>query len=172
MIQTNAALLQTPVTGVNLTGETLADQLTSRTLLVFLRHFGCIFCRETVADIQRAADADPNYPDVLFFYQGTPERGAEFMRALWPEARAVADSPKRFYEGFNVPSGGMNEMFGAEVWACGVRAAAKGHFVGMKEGDPWTLPTLILLQGGAEVWRYEGRHAGDHPDFSSIPQHA
>lgn len=34
-------LLEIPIEGVNLTGETLADQIGDRpTLLIFLRHFG------------------------------------------------------------------------------------------------------------------------------------
>ena len=44
-------LLTRTVVGVNLSPGRLADQLGSgMTLLVFLRHFGCMFCRETLAD--------------------------------------------------------------------------------------------------------------------------
>ena len=40
------ALLDQPVNGPNLIPGTLRDQLGEElTLLVFLRHFGCVFCR-------------------------------------------------------------------------------------------------------------------------------
>ena len=45
------------VSGVNLMPGSLADQLgDGETLLVFLRYFGCIFCREMVADLRSATE--------------------------------------------------------------------------------------------------------------------
>lgn len=64
----------------------------------------------------------------------------------------------------------MKEMFGPEVWACGVRATLKGSFIGRPVGDPWTMPGLFLVQGDKILWRRDFRHAGDHPDWSAIPQ--
>jgi hypothetical protein len=164
-------ILDQTVKGLNLTGSTLRDELTSDrpTLLIFLRHFGCIFCREIVADVRQISEQNPHYPRVIFFYQGTVEQGEDFFRRLWPDARAIADQSKTFYDGFEVSRGGMQEMFGAEVWACGVRAAMKGHFIGQKVGDPWTMPTSYLVQGRDTLWYHEGVHAGDHPDFDRIP---
>jgi len=141
------------------------------TLLVFLRHFGCIFCRETVADLKKIHAEDPDYPAVLFFYQGTPHEGDAFFGAVWPEARAVADIPRRFYNAFGIERGGMREMFGPAVWACGVRATAKGHTIGMKTGDPWTMPGLFLVHESRILWQHDFKHAGDHPDFYQIKQH-
>ncbi len=107
---------------------------------------------------------------VLFFYMGTVQQGEDFFGRLWPEARAVSDYDKQFYDAFGVARGGMNEMFGGAVWACGVRATLKGHMIGMKVGDPWTMPTSFVVQGERVVWEYEGAHAGDHPNFERIPQ--
>src|SRR5690606_24023826 len=53
------ALLDEAVTGVNLMPGSLRDQLGDvPTLLVFLRHFGCVFCRETLADLRACAERD------------------------------------------------------------------------------------------------------------------
>jgi hypothetical protein len=46
-------LLNHPIEGVNLSGRTLKEELGDvPKLLVFLRHFGCIFCRELIADMR------------------------------------------------------------------------------------------------------------------------
>lgn len=119
---------------------------------------------------QANAEAASTYPDVLLFYQGSLEDGAAFFRRLWPEARAVSDLPQKFYTACGIQRGGMKEMFGPEVWACGVRAAAKGHFIGAPVGDPWLMPGLFLVDGAQIVWRHDFRHAGDHPDFAAIPR--
>lgn len=102
------------------------------------------------------------------FYPGSAEEGDAFFRGLWPEARAVSDPDKNFYNAFAVPRGGLREMFGAEVWSCAVRATAKGNFIGKKSGDPWTLPALYLADEERILWQHVGRHAGDHPDFTVI----
>lgn len=171
MEQLSPELLDLSLEGINLKGGTLRDELDAPTLIVFLRHFGCIFCREQITDLRNITANDPTYPPVLFVYQGSVEQGHEFFGKLWADARAVADMPKRLYDGFGVARGGMKEMFGPDVWACGVKAfVQKGHFIGWKVGDPWTMPTSFLVDGERVLWMYEGEHAGDHPDFANIPQ--
>lgn len=76
--------------------------------------------------------------------------------------------PRTFYDAFDIQRGGMKEMFGADVWACGVRAVTKGHFIGKAKGDPWIMPGLFLVNGAQILWQHDFKHAGDHPDFAAI----
>ena len=64
-------------------------------LLVFLRHFGCMFCREMVRDLRRISEAMPGFPPVLFFFQGTVEEGQSFFAQHWPQARAPISLPSK-----------------------------------------------------------------------------
>jgi len=162
-------LMQAPVSGVNLAPGPLAAQLGSgETLLVFLRHLGCTFCRETVLDLRRAAEADPAYPKVLFFFMGSPREGRGFMQRFWPRGHAIADPDKRFYQAFGVERGGLLQMFGPAVWRAKDRAAGKGHTNGERIGDIWMLPGVFRVRDGQVVWRHHPRHAGDHPDFAAL----
>jgi hypothetical protein len=158
------------VTGVHLVPGTLRDQLAGGPqLLVFLRHFGCMFCRETIADLREAVAATPGYPPVLFFFQGSPTEGRAFIRRYWPEARAVADPERRFYAAFGVERGSLLQMFGPGVWAGKRRAQAKGHGNGPREGDIWMMPGAFLVDGPRVLWAHHYRHAADHPDFGRMP---
>jgi hypothetical protein len=151
---------------------TLADQLGDRpTLLVFLRHFGCMFCREMVRDLRQLAERQAGYPPVLFVYHGTREDGRTFFNQLWPDARAIADEPKKFYTALGLRKATFGEMFGIQVWTCRLRAVAKGNFVGKAVGDPWLMPGVFLVHGADVLWCHAFRHQGDHPDWSTIPQH-
>lgn len=162
-------LLNHPIEGVNLSGRTLKEELgNAPKLLVFVRHFGCIFCRELIADLRVGSESQPQFPPILFFYQGTVSDGRDFFPSLWREAKAVADLPKVFYNGFGLERGGMKEMFGAEVWACGIRAALKGHFIGAPVGDPWTMPGIFLVHQYQILWQHRFKHAGDHPPYEDI----
>ncbi|MFP4322626.1 MAG: SelL-related redox protein [Anaerolineales bacterium] len=166
------AVLDTPVEGVNLTIGTLRDQLSNGpTLLVFLRHFGCIFCREVVTDLRRVVKATPAYPRVLFFYQGTEAQGRAFFGHFWPDAAYVADVPRYFYTAFGLERANMVQLFGPQVWACSVRATAKGNVGGRVVGDSWQMPGLFLAHGNQIVWQHEYRHAGDHPLWREVLAH-
>ena len=83
-----ADILDAPVEGLNLQGGTVGDQLgDAPTLVVFLRHFGCAFCRETVSDLRRLAGEQPAYPPILFVFLGTTDEVGEILEAtgLEPE---------------------------------------------------------------------------------------
>ena len=163
-------ILATPVEGRNLRPGTLRDQWADGpALLVFLRHFGCLFTREWVADLRKTADADPAYPPVVFVHLGTAEDGAAFFDKHAPAARAVADPTERLFKAFGLGRGRLAQLFGPEVIACGLRATFKGHGAGKVIGDPWILPGLFLVEGDRIAWAHRARHAGDHPDFGGIP---
>lgn len=123
-----------------------------------------------MAELRQHAQADPSYPEIVLFFQGSSAEGEAFFARLWPEARAVSDTDLTFYNAFGIERGGLREMFGRDVWACGARAARKGHFVGRPVGDPWIMPGLFLVDDdGTVLWQHDFAHAGDHPDWSAVP---
>lgn len=95
--------------------------------------------------------------------------GQAFFSRFWPEARAVSDSSNQFYKAFGLVRGGMKELLSPGVMACSLRAISKGNTGGKVVGDPTQMPGLFLVQGDRILWQHEFRHAGDHPDFASIP---
>ena len=164
-----ASLLARPVVGVGLSPGTLRDQLRADpTLLVFLRHFGCIFCRETLVDMRAFAECEPRFPDPLFFYQGSPSEGRAFLRRYWPGLRAVADPKAEIYEAMGIGRGSLLQMFGPSVWSARSKAQAKGHQNGERQGDVWRMPGVFLVSKTELLWSHEYRHAADHPDYEEI----
>ncbi len=129
------SLLAEDVVGVNLAPGTLTDQLApGPNLFVFLRHLGCVFCREQVARLREASEADPDFPSVLFFFQGTSTEGRVFLSRFWPGARAVADRPLRFYGAFGITRGSLRQTLGPAVWSAQRRARAAGFEQGERSG--------------------------------------
>lgn len=163
------SLLDRAVTGANLVPGRLRDQLHERSLLVFLRYFGCVFCRETLGDLRAAAEADESYPDVLFFSQASPIEARVFLRRYWPGARAISDPEMVFYDGFGVGRASLVQAFSPQVFAARRRALARGYEKGERTGDIWRMPGVFVVEGERVLWGYEPRHPADHPDFASIP---
>ena len=164
------ALLGRLVAGTNLVPGALREQLGERTLLVFLRHFGCIFCREAVADLRGFSESDRDFPPVLFFHQGSVTEGRAFLRRYWPAARAVADPDLEIYEAFGVGRASLLQAFGPPVWEARGRARAKGHENGTRSGDIWRMPGVFVAEGDRIVWSHLPTHAADLPDFSRLPE--
>jgi hypothetical protein len=166
-------ILQSPVEGLNLHPGAFAEQLEHKpTLMVFLRHFGCMFCREMVRDLRQLSETQPDYPPIVFVCQGTLEEGRGFFAQYWPEARAIVDTPKTLYTALGLRRATWGEMVGIQVWTCSFRAMAKGNFMGKPVGDPWIMPGVFLIQGNEILWAHRFRHQGDNPEWATIPQMA
>ena len=163
-------VLDLPVAGANLVPGRLRDQLDARpTLLVFLRHFGCLFCRETVAELRAVSERDREFPPVLFFTQGSGIELRAFLRRDWPAARAIADPEQRFYAAFGVDRMSPFGMLRPALWSAQRRAQQKGFDRGERSGDVWRMPGVFLVRGAQVLWSHEFRHAGDHPEWDRIP---
>jgi hypothetical protein len=164
-------LLDETVVGVNLVPGRLRDQLDSGpTLLVFLRHLGCIFCREQVTRLREASERDARFPPVLFFFQGTSTEGRVFLSRYWPKARAIADRPLRFYGAFGIERGSFRQTLGPAVWKARRRALQAGFEQGERSGDVWMMPGVLWVEAGRVRWRHAYGHAGDAPDYASLPE--
>jgi len=166
-------LLDSPVEGVNLNADTLKGLLGERrTLLVFLRHFGCLFCRELVKDVRALSDSDAEFPQVLFFFIATAGEGEKFFRDFWPEARAVADA-RRYYDAFAMSRGSVaSVMMDPRIWIRGIEALLKKNTVGIPRGDTLVLPGFFLVENNAIIAVYRSRHSADHPDLVTFSRRA
>ena len=170
--------LKTPVAGLNVRPGTLDDQLSPpATLLVFLRHLGCMFCREMVADLRATAEADATFPPVVLVTQSPAEDAAAFFGERWPAARVVTDPDRVLYTAFSVTRANFGGLFGPVVWSCAVRAVAKGNRQSPTQtlrpthGDPWLLSALFLIAPGGQVfWEQRARHAGERADLTAVPR--
>jgi hypothetical protein len=165
-----AALLTAPVYGINLRADTLHGNLAPEgTLLVFLRHFGCMFCREMVADLRAQVVADGERGGIVFFYQGSVPEGRKFFVEHWPSARAIADQTLMFYQGFGVPKASLAQVFSPVVWQSGMKTWARGHRPAITQRNVRQMPGFMWVHDGRIVWRHDFEHVGDHPNLRELP---
>jgi len=57
------------------------------------------------------------------------------------------------------------------AWMRAAQTALKGNFVGKFIGDIWMMPGIFLVKNETIIWQHDFQHAGDHPDFTKIPQY-
>lgn len=121
-----------------------------------------------VAELRQVAANDPKFPEILIIAQGSVDQSRAFFAERWPEARAVADPRRRFYNAFGIGKGSLTQLASPGVLMAGARAIAKGNIQGQTIGDAAQMPGLILVQDNCIVWQHRFRHAGDHPDWSQV----
>jgi hypothetical protein len=117
--------------------------------------------------------ADPSYPPVTLIHQGVPDQSDAWFGHLGTfdgRLRSVSDPDAVLYRSYGVERGGWRAMFGLRAWRRGISAFFRGHLIGRKVGDAWTLPTVLVVRNGEVVWSHRGEHAGDHPEVGSIPR--
>jgi peroxiredoxin len=141
------------------------------TLLVFLRHTGCTFCREALADIARQrATLESRGVSIVLVHQGRPDQGAStFERYGVADLPRASDPDRTLYRAMGLRRGNLTQLFGPRVWLRGVRAGLiDRHLVGRLVGDGFQMPGAFLVRDGRVLASFRHEDAADRPDYCEI----
>lgn len=157
---------------VTVAGESVATLSMRRpVLVVFLRHFGCTFCREALADVAaQREEIDASGSDVVFVHMGDGAQGEAMLERYGLEgAHHVSDPEQRFFKAFELARGSLMQLFGPRMWWRGVRAGVfDGHWVGRLVGDGFQMPGVFLVERGEVTRSFRHRDAADRPDYRAL----
>lgn len=143
----------------------------SPVLLVFLRHTGCTFCREALADLSaKRAEIEANGAQLVLVHMSTEETAAKFFAKYGLQnAQRISDPEKTLYRAFGLPRGSFGDLFGPKVWIRGFQAGILGrHGVGMLDGDGFQMPGAFLLYFGEVLRSYRHQSAADRPNYIQL----
>ncbi|MCS7025940.1 MAG: AhpC/TSA family protein [Bryobacteraceae bacterium] len=141
------------------------------TLVVFLRHFGCTFCREALADLANArAKIEESGVRLVLVHMGTEEQAEQFFRRYQLEDVArISDTNQALYRAFGLTRGSLSKLFGPKVWWRGFQAGVlEKHGVGTLVGDGFQMPGVFLLYHGEVIRSYRHQSAADRPDYIAL----
>jgi len=143
----------------------------SPVLLVFLRHAGCTFCREALADLAaKRKEIEAQGARLALVHMGSEEQGAQFFKKYGLEkVPRVSDPDRALYRAFGLPRGSLGDLFGPKVWWRGFEAGILGrHGVGMLVGDGFQMPGVFLIFHGEVIRSYRHLSAADRPDYLAL----
>jgi hypothetical protein len=141
-----------------------------RTLVVFLRHHNCTFCREAIADVGAARrDIEAEGAAIAFVYPSSPEEAQPwFERAGLGDVTRVSDPTLAHYRAFGLQPTGAGALFAPDVWARGAVCALR-HGFGVQP------PSVLRLRGGTFVAHrgrllaaVPNRNAAQRPDYRAL----
>lgn len=153
--------------------STPLDELSRRTplLVVFLRHAGCTFCREALADLsrQRAQIASAGATITLVHMDANDADAARYFGGYGlSDVPRVSDPDCRLYRAFGLVRGSWWQLFGLPVWWPGLKAILSGHSIGRMVGDGFQMPGAFLVERGQITRAYRHAFSADRPDYCEL----
>jgi hypothetical protein len=155
-------------------GRTLLELVDeSPLLLIFLRHFGCSFCRQTLDDVSRIrGQIEARGVRPVFVHLGTPERAKPYFDYYHlSDVERVSDPDATLYARpiFALPRKNVFSQFLIPaVWKGWLLGAVQKHGIGMIKEDANQMPGIFYLQNRAIARAYRYRTIADQPDYLKL----
>ncbi len=145
--------------------EFLSSVWTHRTAVVlFVRHFGCLFCRQQVAEMQpieaRLLDLGA---DLVVVGHGTVEEARAFRDEMGLRCRVFTDPSREVFCALGLPRG-VGTLLRPSVAVRAVMALGQGFRQTATAGDALQQGGVVVFErGGRQLFRFVSRAAGEHP---------
>lgn len=156
--------------GVRLPASTLPELVKSNKIIIlhFLRHLGCIYCKNAVDQLFKLSQSDPSFPPIVFVHQSSPEIAEEFFTQHFPGASHISDTSLSLYNLFGIQKlKGLN-FFDPRMIMKGFRLSILGYRNKLGMGNIYLLSGTFLFLKGELVWSHRPKRAGDEPNWKKI----
>ncbi len=154
------------------TGEHLRDMSHEKpVMLVFLRHFGCTFCREALADIaKRRDDIEATGTRIVFVHMASDELAERYFNRYNLEGVTHISDPKcNYYQAFGLVKGNLTQLFGLQTFIRGFESSVfEGHGLGPLLGDGFQMPGIFVIQDGEIKESFIHKLASDRPNYIEL----
>ncbi|MFT4535687.1 MAG: peroxiredoxin [Saprospiraceae bacterium] len=155
-------------------GRSLVDASSEMpVLLVFLRHFGCVFCREAMIDIsKKREDWEKQNINVVLVHMSDFETAEKYFKKFnVPGIENISDPTCGLYASFGLSKGNASQLFGLKNFIRGFETTIKGIPIGLRQiGDGFQMPGVFLIRNGKVLESYIHKSAADRPDYDSLIQ--
>ena len=145
----------------------------SPVLLIFLRHFGCSFCRQAISDVaDLRGELDTRGVRPVFVHLGTPERAKPYFDYYGiGDVERISDPDATIYRDPLFALGRSHPLWQAVnpvVWAGWLKGALFKHGIGAIREDGHQMPGVFFLKDARIVRRFRYRTIADQPDYLKL----
>jgi peroxiredoxin len=141
-------------------------------LLIFLRHFGCIFCREAMSDISKIRGTIESRGVQIVFAHMADEPTAEsyFNEMGLDGLEHISDPACKVYTAFGLVKGNFNQLYGLKVWIRGIETRVKDStsFSLKQIGDGLQMPGVFFIMNDEIKQEFVHSRISDRPDYSEL----
>lgn len=153
-------------------GENLLElSKRTQTLVVFLRHSGCTYCRETLDKLREGSEVFAKQNTLIAIVHMGPSSDGEALAKQYqlPQAFWFSDPDRHLYRAFDLRLGTLTQLFGLRVWW---RAMVQGtlfkYGFGKIRGNGLQMPGTFLIKDGEILKSFRHKTAGDQPNYTEM----
>jgi hypothetical protein len=138
-------------------------------VIVWFRHFGCVFCREQVAEIRgKRSEIEELGAGIVFVGNGTARAAAWFQKRFAADSTVLTDPELGSYKAIGARSG-MLSTLGPSAWGAGLRAFRAGARQSTTKGHAYQQGGLVVMAPGDRVlYQRISKTAGDHAPIADV----
>lgn len=169
MEKIRAELLESYKTQQNRTLGELSNE--GPVLLVFLRHFGCTFCREAVDEIAKIrGKIEAKGTQLAFVHLASEDEKARKFFAPYglEHLPRFADPEGILFQSFGLVRGNWRSYLNYESILRTLIAWLEGHGAGLPAGDVQRMPGTFLIQHGEILKAFRHKLVSDRPDYLEL----
>ena len=170
-LQLDAEVLEATFTNKGNNLHAIAQK--SSVLLIFLRHFGCPFCRETLDDLAKVKGyLNTQGIKLVFIHLAEESYGDRYLKEYGlGQEEHISDPDMSLYEYFGLQKGGFHELYNLKVWSRIVNVQSEyGIKMGAALGSVRQMPGMFLIKEGQIINSYLHKTAADRPDYINFCQ--
>ncbi len=158
-------------------GETVYEMSFHKPVfVVFLRHFGCIFCQEALSDLSEILESirDRNVRLVCVHMAKNAVADQYLDKFHLDNVSHVSDPNLTYYTHFGLTKGRFSQLYGLSTWMRGFSLREKGYKFELAQhlGDAKQMPGIFSLYKGKIIDSYIHRKSSDQPDYDQLLQNA
>lgn len=133
-------------------------------VLVLLRHFGCLFCKEQAAVMSAVGDEIERLgAGLVFIGSGSAQYAKWFQEDYAPRWPVYSDAELVTYQALEARRGLRSSMNPRTVWLS-LRALLRGFRQGRTQGDQFQQGAVaVVTPDGSMPYLHLSEVAGDHP---------
>lgn len=143
------------------------------TLLYFLRHAGCPFCRESLNRLSRERPKlEASGTALVLVHMVSDQHARKFLKRYGlDDVPLVSDRNRALYRAFGLGRGTLWQLIGPQLWLRGIELILKhGQSLSPQGGDLFQMPGVFLLFHGHVIRSFVHQTAADRPDFLLLAQ--
>lgn len=154
------------------TNESLAEISSQKpVLLVFLRHFGCVFCRQALTDLSSRKDKiDERNIELIFVHMASNQIADKYFDEYGlKDVKHISSPDCKVYQDFGLSKGSFRQLFGLKTWIRGYEAKKEGIEASLTQiGDSLQMPGIFIISEGQVIDSYIHSVASDRPDYDKL----
>lgn len=153
-------------------GKTLAElSEPDPVLVVFLRHSGCPYCRQTLAKLARLRQTfEVQKTRLVIVHHDTPENGAAWISKYdLGQCEQISDPDGQLYAKFELGKTTWWNLAGPHTWWAGFKATIlQLNGVGIPVGDVKQLTGAFVIHHGRIVKAFRQKLSHQSPDYKQM----